>query len=252
MSKNYKVNANSSLLEFKRKHNLFVENVEDFENKQEIIKNITREYIEDSDITYINFPKGVGLLSITLNTHTLYLYDGVLVDNQGRTVEGYELDGYEYENDYVYIGIYGNHIDDVINSISYYHFDNPNINGLLMDTYHLYYPIKREGSTLYKHKLNGMGINLLGGVDEIISKDNTKITDFNTLKQVFDKRISSGFVNTTTNMENIIPIGLFDNSIVDGNYYGNFITQSGKTVGSFSSSTIPYQFFEINDTVTIL
>lgn len=103
-----------------------------------------------------------------------------------------------------------------------------------------------KGTKLYKHKISGFGPTLLGGVDELISTNNTPITDFSTLKQIFDSRIS-GFKNNIDGYS--IPIGLFNDT---EKYYGYFIIQSIMSMPQFSSAAIPHEYFNVSDTVTEL
>lgn len=157
MAKNLLVNAFTKILEFKRKHNKLVKEVEDVEQNipsiveqaiqadKDIISQITMVYDEEGDYTDIIFPKGVMPLSISLNTHPLYLKIPKLVDNTGSEAEGYELDGYGYiEDDYGHakdnlcITVLGDISEQVINSLTYIQY-----NGLplpIQNTYNLFFP----------------------------------------------------------------------------------------------------------------
>ena len=119
---------------------------------KDIISQIKMYYWEDGDYTDIIFPKGVMPLSITLNTHTLFLKDNSLVDRNGNEVEGYEYIDYDFDTSGTYLSISGNISEQTINALVYINETNKEwAIPVIRNTYNLFYPA--SGTKLYKHYL---------------------------------------------------------------------------------------------------
>jgi len=121
-----------------------VEEVESIANQaiqadKDIISQIRMRYIEDDDATYINFPKGIMPLSITINTHLFYIKDNKLVNFLGEEVEGYEIYDISIDDGSFYFAIVGDITEQIINKITYINFNGENVQ-LINNTYNLFYP----------------------------------------------------------------------------------------------------------------
>lgn len=108
-------------------------------------------YDEPNDITHFVFQDAIGLLSITLNTHTLFFKDGVVVDENGEEVEGYELDDYYIVDEKTYLDLIGDLSEQVINGFVYYNVAKSG--SLIGNTYNLYFP-QPSGTKLYRHNID--------------------------------------------------------------------------------------------------
>lgn len=228
---------------------------------KDVISKITMEYNEDEEITLIYFPKNIGLLAITINTHTLYLLNDKLVDNTGNEVEGYQVDGIYVIEDAVEIDIVGDITEQVINNLSYYLF-NGEIE-LISDTYHIFFPVTSGGTTLYKHEVTFNGGNYCK--ISFISTDNTPVANIGlinakALNRIVDASYGSSFPQVQINgasygsgsLVNILTQGtatILKATAVSGNsitIVNVDLTDGSKTETSYSLGDL------VSDTVTEL
>ena len=140
------------------------------EADKEVISKIKREYVEENDVTHFLFPKGVMPLSITLNTHQLFILEG-LVGSSGVAVEGYEMDDYYYNGEGMELDIVGDLTDEVIGGLVYVSYDKEPL-PVILDTYHIFYPYGGK-EKFYLHSLSG---STLDGITIIMNDE--KSIDF--------------------------------------------------------------------------
>lgn len=185
---NLKVNAKTKILEFKRKHNELVDEIPQMiKASKDVISKIKMVYDENDNFTSIIFPKGIMPLSITINTHTLFIKNESLVNELGEEVEGYGFDGYYADAGIVYLDVVGNITEQIINELNYVSYDSDGAKyTLLKDTYHLFHPITSGGSKLYKHRILFQTNSLqLDFILEVINKSSDKIENSSQLYNAF-------------------------------------------------------------------
>jgi len=102
-----------------------------------------------------------------------------------------------------------------------------------------------SGTKLYKHVLGGMAPMLFDGGNVLISTFSNPITSFSSLQTV----ISNGII-LIANTNRII-LAVFD-AIAEEKYYGYYIIQTDNQSPTISTSSVPYAYFTITDTVTEL
>ena len=181
MSENLKVNAKTSLLEFKRKHNKLVDQVNNA--GKEILSKIKIEYDEVNDVTNIEFPIGILPLQLSINTNIIFTKNGKAVNDKGEEYGEYDLDEIYVDEGKLNFSIIGDISEQVINGLIYI---NSSGNDILLDlinnSYYLFYP--QIGTKLYMHEINFVTNHISKGI--LIQDESYPIIVISTSKEPYN------------------------------------------------------------------
>ena len=187
-----KVNAKTKILEFKKKHNLLVEEVDEISASAQTETDVKQLILDDKNVInqlnyggegedFLEFPEFILPLRIQANSGDIYFMDysrNKMIDEDLNDVCEFEFNENKLRildwNDQTAASVY---------NLEYILFDGED-EELILNTYYLYHPITSGGTKLYLHKLTGFTV-YQGSNLYFVSTDNTNLSG-KTIEQICD------------------------------------------------------------------